>query len=442
MEEDMSERTDGNHLGTIDAAGQIGPQRVYIYTDSRPPEPDANGPGLVICSQVQAFLDLGCEVEFIFFWRWEKLPSSPGYFKEIKCTVVDARGARAPRFARLAYLAGMPRGSAWRQLYPAREIILREAKARYRNDPKAIHIFHYLHTANVIPSLPRARTIWTCHDIESEFQAGTFRIDQEIQKRHPYNWETRKLRRMEQLEREVARSSGLVLCVASEEASRIAEEWSAPQAAYLPFSILHGENPVIDKKNVANDELRLLHIGALKHLATYSSLEYLFTKVFPLLDEDTISRITLEVVGKWEDGEIQAEAIFKMAKPYPMVRFSGFVEEIRDAYSRNDLQVVASTQATGVRTRVIESWAYGMPVLSTTMGVGGVEHVAPNQNILIADEPGNYAQCLKELIHAPERLGEISMAARRTYEENFSRQSVAIALRELLNARFNLQLGG
>jgi glycosyltransferase involved in cell wall biosynthesis len=437
----MPERTDENNKGAIGAAGPIAPQRVYIYTDSRPPEPDANGPGLVICSQVQAFLDLGCEVEFVFIWRWDKLPSSPGYFREIKCTVVNAQGVRAPRYARLAYLAKMPRELAWWQLYPAREIILREAKARYRIDPKAIHVFHYLHTANVIPSLPMARTIWTCHDIESEYQAGTFRIDQEIQKRQPYSWETRKLRRMAELERKVARSSGLVLCVASDEAKRIAEEWSAPHAAYLPFSIMHGEKPVTDRQRGADGVLRLLHIGGLVHLATYSSLEFLFTKVFPLLDADTLSRLSLEVVGKWEAGEIQAEAIMEMAKPYPMVHFSGFVEDIRSAYGRNDLQVVASTQATGVRTRVIESWAYGMPVLSTTMGAGGVEHVAPGKNILIADDPHDYAQILKELIYAPGLLSRISIAARITYEEKYGRQAVALALRDLLNARFNLQLG-
>ncbi|HEY1257084.1 MAG TPA: glycosyltransferase family 4 protein, partial [Terracidiphilus sp.] len=404
MKQEMLGKDDRHTRQVVAQAGSDRPQRVYIYTDSRPPEPDANGPGLVICSQVQAFLDLGCEVEFVFIWRWVKVPSSPGYFKEIKCTVIDARGARPPRYARLAYLAGMPRELVYWQLHPAREIILREAKARYESDPEAIHVFHYLHTANVIPSLPRVRTVWTCHDIESEYQAGTFRIDQEIQKRKPLGWETRKLRRMAELEREVARTSGLVLCVASDEAKRIAGEWSAPNAAYLPFSIAHAEKPGIDREQDADGVLRLLHIGGLVHLATYSSLEYILTKVFPLLDSDTISRLRLEVVGKWEAGEIQAEAIMEMAKPYPMVRFSGFVEDIRTAYRRNDIQVVASTQATGVRTRVIESWAYGMPVLSTTLGAGGVEHVAPGQNILIADEPRDFAQRLKELIHAPERL--------------------------------------
>jgi glycosyltransferase involved in cell wall biosynthesis len=124
-----------------------------------------------------------------------------------------------------------------------------------------------------------------------------------------------------------------------------------------------------------------------------------------------------------------------------MVHFTGFVEDIRSAYRRNDLQVVATTQTTGgLRTRIIESWAFGMPVLSTTKGAVGVEHLAPGDNILIADDPRDFARNLRELIHAPERLDEIALAARRTYDAYHSRRAVADTLRELLNIHFGLRL--
>ena len=123
-----------------------------------------------------------------------------------------------------------------------------------------------------------------------------------------------------------------------------------------------------------------------------------------------------------------------------MVHFSGFVQDIHDAYRRNDLQVVASTQATGVRTRIIESWALGMPVLCTTTGAGGVNHLAPGTNILIADDPSEFARHLKELVHAPERLDALAAAARQTYEEKYGRRAVAAALRELLDAHLGVHL--
>jgi len=428
------------NIETRHASGNERPPRVHVYAESRLLAPDGFGPGLVICSQVQAFLDLGCEVEFVILRTKDKNPSSSAHFKEIKCTVVDARKERPSRYTRLAYWTGRPRELSWQQLYPSRNVLLREVKTRMLQDDTAIHVFHYLRTANVIPSLPKARTIWACHDIESEYDARSRAVYQELENRQPYGWENRQVRRLSALEREVARSSGLVLCVSPEEAKRIVDQWLAPHAAYLPQGIANGDSPIVTGTHRSAGELRLLHIGAFDHLPSYTSLEFLLTKVFPLLDADTISRLQLEVVGNSVPNGARKNAIMEMARPYSMVRFSGFVDDIRTAYRRNDLQVVASTQATGVRTRIVESWAFGLPVLCTTVGAGGVNDLAPGQNILIADDPRDFARNLQELLHNPERLDQIAVAARQTYEAKHSRPAVAAALRELLNTHFGLRL--
>jgi glycosyltransferase involved in cell wall biosynthesis len=206
------------------------------------------------------------------------------------------------------------------------------------------------------------------------------------------------------------------------------------------MSITSENSPAAVERRGPSDELRLLHVGVLGNPACYTSLEFLFTKVFPLLDSETLSRLKFESAGKCDFDGALFKAIREMADPYPMVQFSGFVDDIRTAYQRNDLQVVASTQATGTRTRIVESWAYGMPVLSTTVGTGGVAGLEPGKNILIADDPRDFARALKELVHAPRRLDEIAAAARQSYETEYGRGAVAGALGKLLNSRFGLEL--
>jgi hypothetical protein len=245
---------------------------------------------------------------------------------------------------------------------------------------------------------------------------------------------------MSKLEQEVARECGLIQCVSLVDAKRITKEWNAPHAAYLPTSITYKEIPIVSNDRRKDGELRLMHIGYWGNPATYTSLEFLFTKVFPLLDNDTLSRLTLEVAGDSNPSSALTKAIHEMARPYSMVRFSGIVDDIRTTYRRNDLQVVASITATGRRARVIESWAFGMPVLCTTVGAGGVEYLAPGENILIADNPHEFARHLRELIHAPKQLDEIAAAARQTYETFFSRRAVSSVLRKLLNTHFGLEL--
>ena len=417
------------------------PQRVHIYVDSTSLSLNSTGPGLTICSEIQAFLDLGCAVEFINLRRRDNLSVlRSGHFKQLQYSVIDAIHVKAPRYARPAYWAGWPRELTLQQMFPARNLLLREVEARMQQDASAIHVFHYLNSANIIPSLPMARTIWTCHDIESEYIARCLSIDQELEQRKPHGWEGRKLRRMAKLEREVARKCGLILCVSLTEAKRITQEWKMPRAAYLPTSIVNGDTPIVSNDRRKDGELRLMHVGFWGNPATYTSLEFLFTKVFPLLDHDTLSQLTFEVAGESIANSALTKAIHEMARPYSMVRFSGLVDDIRTTYRRNDLQVVASTKATGRRARVIESWALGMPVLCTTIGAGGVDHLAPGKNILIADDPHEFARYLRELIHAPKRLDEIAAAARHTYEMYFSREDVASVLRKLLHLHFGLKL--
>jgi glycosyltransferase involved in cell wall biosynthesis len=79
-----------------------------------------------------------------------------------------------------------------------------------------------------------------------------------------------------------------------------------------------------------------------------------------------------------------------------------------------------------------------MPVLSTQVGVGGVTHLAPGRNILIADDPADFARILTELLHNHNRLDDVAKAARSTYELAFGRQTVANSLRELLQTSFGL----
>jgi hypothetical protein len=136
------------------------PLRVHIYLDSTSLALNANGPSLTICSEIQAYIDLGCTVEFINIRRRDNLSSLPsGNFKQLQYSVIDASDVKAPRYARPAYWAGWPRELTLQQQFPARNLLLREVEARMQQDASAIHVFHYLNTANVITSLPTARTI-------------------------------------------------------------------------------------------------------------------------------------------------------------------------------------------------------------------------------------------------------------------------------------------
>ncbi|WP_407641101.1 glycosyltransferase family 4 protein [Bryocella elongata] len=412
------------------------PPRVHIYSHHSP-APNTTGPGLAICSQIQAFLDLGFEVDFVHLQVKPSAP--PSHFKEISYTAIPLQIGKVPFYVRLLYLVGWPRRFNWRPLF-GRSSLLREARARIRKDPDALHVFNYLVTAHIIPALPKTRAIFACHDIETEYLERSYAIVRAAEGRSILRWERRKLRRVEEMECQVVSEAKLVLCVSAAEACQINRRWAISNAAYLPLSVANDTRTIGATVRAPGEPLRLLHLGEVAHFPTLTSLEFLLTRVFPLLDAATLSQLELDVVGKLEIGDPSVEAVMAMARPYPQVRFTGFAPDLEAVYRRNHLQLVASQQATGVRTRIIESWAMGFPVLSTTVGAGGVEQLAPGHNILLVDEPLQFANCLRQLVEDSTSLKAIGDAGRATYDAHFSRPSVASRLRDLLARHVGSQL--
>ena len=117
---------------------------------------------------------------------------------------------------------------------------------------------------------------------------------------------------------------------------------------------------------------------------------------------------------------------------YPVlndIRLKAEVIRIRGAQA--DLQVVGGVKASGLRTRIIESMVYGVPVFSTAEMAEGLSGLADGENILLAADAQDYADRLTNLVTSPPDFDQLARSARKTYDENNGRQ---IAMEVLKNA--------
>ncbi len=411
-------------------------KRVFIFLDTMP-QRQGSGACMRFYSNIRAYLDLGFKVEVI------QIATAPDGSQpsEDLSPVVWSRAIepQAPpsMLGRLMYRLGVPAQSAVEYAFEKHNLIRREVEIRHRQFPEAIYHFEGESIANVIPWLPKKmRSVWSLHDMPSTVSLATNKIACEVENRTPTVPERRELRFMQRVESFIARHTPLVVCIADYDSERLRTEWGS-RAEYLPMSITCVGASGRRNNWLAGGRLRTIHLGRISHLPSYRSLEFLFERVFPLLPAPVLERISVDVIGKKDESD-RAKRIFALAEPYPNITFRGFVEDVFPYYENSDLQIVAATDAAGLRTRIIESFAFGLPVLSTTVGARGIAGIKEGEHLLIADTAGQFARHLIDLIDSPETLDRLSTKGLEFYEKNQSRAVVAAALSRYMQQYFNI----
>jgi glycosyltransferase involved in cell wall biosynthesis len=87
----------------------------------------------------------------------------------------------------------------------------------------------------------------------------------------------------------------------------------------------------------------------------------------------------------------------------------------------------------GTRLKILEAWAMGRPVLSTTLGAEGLP-ARDGDNIAIADEPAGFAGRAAALLADPATARRLGAAGRRVVEETWSWKRIGDRLLEAYEA--------
>jgi glycosyltransferase involved in cell wall biosynthesis len=72
-----------------------------------------------------------------------------------------------------------------------------------------------------------------------------------------------------------------------------------------------------------------------------------------------------------------------------------------------------------MRVKILDAWARGIPIVSTTIGCEGIE-VQPEQNILIADTPSTFADAVLRVIRDPALGQRMAENGRRWVEQKYN----------------------
>jgi glycosyltransferase involved in cell wall biosynthesis len=106
------------------------------------------------------------------------------------------------------------------------------------------------------------------------------------------------------------------------------------------------------------------------------------------------------------------------------MELTGTVDDVRPHVDEAAVYVVPLRAGSGTRLKIFEAFAMGKAVVSTTLGAEGLD-VEPGRNVILADEPDDFARAVVALLADRDRRQALGHAARALVEERYSWDRVA-----------------
>lgn len=168
---------------------------------------------------------------------------------------------------------------------------------------------------------------------------------------------------------------------------------------------------------------QLLFVGYLRHSPNVDALRFFVDEVFPLIRQQ-LPQAKLTIVGKDAPPEIA------MLAEDRSIDLTGFVEDVRPYYSNHSVFVAPIRYGAGVRVKILEAMAAGIPVVTTSLGAEGIQGTA-GRHYLVGDTPAAFAQQVVRVLGSPTLAAAIRGEARRLVEERYDWGEIARQLEKI-----------
>jgi GT2 family glycosyltransferase/glycosyltransferase involved in cell wall biosynthesis len=150
----------------------------------------------------------------------------------------------------------------------------------------------------------------------------------------------------------------------------------------------------------------MLFVGNFRHPPNAEAVEFLFSKVLPLVDPAVLRKHPVTILGTDMPDSLRA-----LARGLDGVHMLGWVPSVMPYLHRARINLVPLLHGAGTKVKLIQALMVGTPSVSTTVGAEGLA-LEDGQHVLVADTPEQFAQCMTRLATDDVVWARLALASR------------------------------
>jgi len=225
---------------------------------------------------------------------------------------------------------------------------------------------------------------------------------------------SRDWRLLKSYEGRLVREFDAVLAVSRQDKAALQEAAGRPvEVVAIPIAIDTDEVSIVERET---EPKHILHIGTMYWPPNIDAVNWFIRQIHPLIRQQRPD-VEFDVVGSRPPAELLA-----LNNTGQGINVTGYVKDPTPYQQRAAVMVVPLLAGGGMRVKILNALAEGIPIVSTTLGYEGIE-VTPGQNILVGDTPEAFAAQVLRVLNDPDLGRWLAANGRKLVEETYDYRS-------------------
>lgn len=200
-------------------------------------------------------------------------------------------------------------------------------------------------------------------------------------------------------EEQIWNSMDAIICATDKDKQTIEIETNSKNLITVPFYL--DNKKYIPKHKESINEVSFFHLGAMDWLPNVEGIEWFIDSVWNKIPQPK----QLFIAGK--------------SMPKPLLNIpdftivcEGFVPDAKEYMLEHDVMIVPLHSGSGIRVKIIEAMALGKCIISTSVGLEGIEYTE-GKNVLIANTADEFVYQITKLTSNPTMIKQIGEEAKK-----------------------------